>query len=317
MGVVYKAHHAMLRRPTAIKLLNVEKTTDAAVKRFEREVRLTCQLTHPNTIAIFDYGRTPEGLFYYAMEYLEGLSLQELVDRHGPQPEGRVVLLLEQICGSLAEAHEAGLVHRDIKPANVMLTNRGGMFDFVKVLDFGLVRSSDDKDLALTAAGGLTGTPLYMSPEAIERPKDVDARSDLYAVGAVGYFLLTGEPVFIGKSVLDVCMQHFTGTPVRPSKRVGSPISPALEDLILSCLAKRAADRPATAARLAADLAALAPGMAWTRRDAERWWQERTGPTVTLEEVASDNAQTAHNQMLVTIVQEERASSEASTEIPR
>ena len=315
MGVVYKGHHAMLRRPTAIKLLHVEKVTDESVRRFEREVRLTCQLTHPNTIAIYDYGRTPEGLFYYAMEYLEGCSLQELVDRHGPQPEGRVVQLLQQICGSLAEAHDAGLVHRDIKPANVMLTNRGGMFDFVKVLDFGLVRSTEEKDLMLPAAGGLTGTPLYMSPEAIDRPKEVDARSDLYALGAVGYFLLTGEPVFVGKSVLDVCMQHFNGTPQRPSDRLGKPVSKPLEDLLLMCLAKRPADRPASARLLALELAAIALEAPWTQRDAERWWQERSAPTVTLEEVPTNSSVTAHNQMLVTLVQEERTRPAASTEV--
>jgi hypothetical protein len=157
MGVVYRGHHAMLRRPTAIKLLQVEKTTEESVRRFEREVRLTCQLNHPNTIAIYDYGRTPEGLFYYAMEYLDGMTLQALVDRFGPQSEARVIHLLEQVCGSLVEAHDAGLVHRDIKPANIMIGTRGGIADFLKVLDFGLVRSTDDGQLALTSAGVLTG----------------------------------------------------------------------------------------------------------------------------------------------------------------
>lgn len=302
MGVVYRGHHAMLRRPTAIKLLQVEKTTDDSVRRFEREVRLTCQLNHPNTIAIYDYGRTPEGVFYYAMEYLEGMTLQELVDCFGPQPEGRVIDLLRQICGSLAEAHAAGLVHRDIKPSNIMISPRGGLYDFVKVLDFGLVRSADEQQLTLTSAGGLTGTPLYMSPESIERPKEVKLQSDLYAVGAVGYFLLTGQPVFSGQNVLDVCMQHFNAAPVRPSVRLGRPIAADLEEVLLRCLAKKAADRPASARALAAQLEACAAAGAWTQADAQRWWKEHLptgglGPTITATE-----SHTEHNRLLTTFV---------------
>ncbi|HTI49624.1 MAG TPA: serine/threonine protein kinase [Planctomycetaceae bacterium] len=302
MGVVYRGHHAMLRRPTAIKLLQVEKTTEDSVRRFEREVRLTCHLNHPNTIAIYDYGRTPEGLFYYAMEYLEGMTLQELVDCFGPQGEGRVIYLLQQICGSLSEAHAAGLVHRDIKPSNIMLNQRGGLFDFVKVLDFGLVRSAEEQQLTLTSAGGLTGTPLYMSPEAIERPKEVDFHSDLYAVGAVGYFLLTGQPVFSGQNVLDVCMQHFNAAPVRPSIRLGRPIAADLEDVLLRCLAKKVDDRPANARELAAELDACAAAGTWSQADAERWWREHSptrelGPTITAAE-----SRTANNRLLTTFV---------------
>jgi eukaryotic-like serine/threonine-protein kinase len=283
MGVVYRGHHAMLRRPTAIKLLQVEKTTEETVRRFEREVRLTCTLNHPNTIAIYDYGRTPEGLFYYAMEFLDGMTLEELVDRYGPQDEGRVIHILTQVCGSLAEAHEAGLVHRDIKPANIMLNQRGGLFDFVKVLDFGLVRSDDERQLSLTAAGGLTGTPLYMSPEAIERPKEVGPRSDLYALGAVGYFLITGHPVFTGQNVIDVCMQHASATPVAPSVRRGKAVSSDLEQILLRCLAKKPEDRPASARQLASELESCAAARLWSQRDAKRWWQEHplTGIAVT------------------------------------
>src|SRR5262249_34398118 len=204
MGTVYKARHAMLRRPTAVKLLDVDKMSDAAVARFEREVQLTSGLTHPNTVAVFDYGRTPDGIFYYAMEYLDGMNLDDLVKKHGALPEARMAFILRQVCGSLAEAHAAGLVHRDIKPANIFLTRRGGLHDFVKVLDFGLVKALDGQDKAnVTSPNALIGTPLYLAPEAMNHPDRVDARTDVYAVGAVGYFLLTGTPVFTGSTIME------------------------------------------------------------------------------------------------------------------
>ena len=174
MGTVYKARHAMLRRPTAVKLLDIEKMSEAAVIRFEREVQLTSALTHPNTVAVFDYGHTPDGIFYYAMEYLDGLNLDDLVKRFGPLPEARTVYILKQVCGALAEAHVGGLVHRDIKPANIFITSRGGMHDFVKVLDFGLVKALEgDEKANLTNPNAVTGTPLYMSPEAVNQPDQV------------------------------------------------------------------------------------------------------------------------------------------------
>ena len=200
MGVVYKGRHAMLRRPTAIKLLNVDRVDEAATQRFEREVQITCNLNNPHTIAIYDYGRTPEGVFYYAMEYLDGINLQSLVEQDGPQPEGRVASILRQVCASLYEAHSQGLVHRDIKPANLMLNRRGGEPDVVKVLDFGLVKALDDRQLV---GSEMSGTPLYMSPESIQTPELVDARSDLYALGAVGYFLLTGETAFHARTLAE------------------------------------------------------------------------------------------------------------------
>ncbi len=167
----------MLRRPTAIKMLDVDKVNDASIQRFEREVQLTCQLNNPNTVAIYDYGRTPEGVFYYAMEFLDGIDVQALVEKYGPQPEPRVIRILTQICGSLYEAHTLGLVHRDIKPANIMLNRRGCDADVVKVLDFGLVKAIDEqKQSSMTAANSLTGTPLYMPPEAIQTPNSVDAQ---------------------------------------------------------------------------------------------------------------------------------------------
>lgn len=273
MGVVYKGVHAVLRRPTAIKLLNVDKVNDDSIKRFEREVQITCQLNHPNTVAIYDYGRTPEGVFYYAMEYLDGIDLQTLVERYGPQPEERVIHILNQICGSLFEAHSQGLVHRDIKPANIMFGRRGGEPDVVKVLDFGLVKAVDDeKQNGLTSENALTGTPLYMSPESIQTPQSVDARSDIYAVGAVGYFLLTGQPVFHATNIVELCQMHVARQPELPSKRLGRPVAAELENALMSCLEKSRAKRPQTARDLILLLARCPAATAWSIEDADAWW---------------------------------------------
>lgn len=272
MGTVYKARHAMLRRPTAIKLLDVEKISDAAILRFEREVQLTAGLTHPNTIAVFDYGRTPEGIFYYAMEYLEGINLDDLVARHGPLPPGRALHLMKQICGSLAEAHSAGLVHRDIKPANVVLTIRGGLHDFVKVLDFGLAKTTESTDANLTSVNAITGTPLYLSPEAVNAPDKVDATSDVYALGAVAYFLLSGTPVFNGATVMEICMKHVQAAPEGLGKRMSQPLDPVFETLVMRCLAKSQADRPKHAGELLLMLEAITVG-SWTDAAARSWWE--------------------------------------------
>lgn len=271
MGVVYKGHHAMLRRPTAIKMLNIDKVNETSIQRFEREVQITCKLNNPNTVAIYDYGRTPEGVFYYAMEYLDGIDLQALVEKYGPQPEGRVIQILKAICSSLYEAHSLGLVHRDIKPANVMLNRRGGEADVVKVLDFGLVRALDEAK-QVQQSGGLTGTPLYMSPEAIQTPDLVDARSDLYAVGAIGYFLITGQPVFNARSLVELCQQHVTSLPDSPSQRLGRPVSTELECALLTCLEKTRAKRPQTARDLSTLLDRAPTAGEWTLDDAETWW---------------------------------------------
>ncbi len=274
MGVVYRARHAMLHRPTAVKFLDAAKTNEKAIARFEREVQLTAQLNHPNTIAIYDYGRTPEGVFYYAMEYLQGINLQDLVERHGPQPEGRVIYILKQVCGSLAEAHVTGLIHRDVKPANILINARGGLFDFVKLLDFGLVKVAENSNSAfVTKGGGVVGTPLYMSPEACKSPESVDARSDLYAVGAVGYFLLTGTPLFFGDSVLDILNHQAKTSPEPPSKRGGQPVSPEMEHLLMRCLSKSPTDRPASAQEIIAALNELPTAGTWTDSDAREWWK--------------------------------------------
>ncbi len=271
MGVVYKGFHAMLRRPTAIKLLPVDKVDQAAITRFEREVQITCKLNHPSTIAIFDYGRTPEGVFYYAMEFLDGIDLQSLVDRYGPLPEDRVVHILKQICGSLFEAHSLGLVHRDVKPANVMLNRRACEPDVVKVLDFGLVKDIDEGKSGNEQ--GLSGTPLYMSPESIQTPEGVDGRSDLYSLGAVAYFLLTGQTVFQAKSLGELCQQHIASLPAAIASRTGRVVSPGLENAVMSCLEKSRARRPQTARQLCQLLEAIPAAGDWTKEQADVWWR--------------------------------------------
>ena len=273
MGVVYRAQHVMLRRPTAVKLLPPEKTGERALARFEREVQLTARLTHPNTVTVFDYGRTPEGVFYYAMELLEGSTLEDVIDVAGPMPAARVAYLLEQAAGALAEAHAVGLIHRDIKPANIMLTRRGGEPDVAKLVDFGLVKQLDpEASTSLSQVNVIAGTPHYMSPEAITAPEGIDGRSDLYALAAVGWFLLVGENVFPGKNVVEVCSHHLHTPPQRPSERTDNAIPKALETILMSALQKKAADRPASAKAMRDALRALE--LTWTIDDAELWWSE-------------------------------------------
>jgi tRNA A-37 threonylcarbamoyl transferase component Bud32 len=303
MGVVYKGRHAMLRRPTAIKMLDVDKVNEGSIERFEREVQITSQLNHPNTVAIYDYGRTPEGVFYYAMEFLDGIDLQTLVERYGPQPVPRVIHILQQVCGSLYEAHSLGLVHRDIKPSNIMLNRRGGEPDVVKVLDFGLVKALDEEKRAgLTQQNSLTGTPLYMSPEAIQLPNSVDARSDIYAVGAAGYFLLTGQPVFNSDNVMDLCQQHISGVPIPPSQRSKSAIPAAVENALLACLEKSRAKRPQTARELAVLLSHCPEANTWSIEEADAWWGRHERGQAPLAPAAGA-APTAANRYAATIDQ--------------
>ena len=237
MGAVYRARHALLRRPTAIKILKPERATDSDLARFEQEVQVTSLLTSAHTISIYDYGRTPDGLFYYAMEYVDGINLEDLVGRHGPMPPGRVVAVLSQVCEALSEAHAVGLIHRDVKPANILLSVRGGRPDFANVVDFGIVKNVAGKEAGVTADNAAPGTPLYMAPETLQEPGQIDARSDVYSLGATAYFLLTGEPVFAGQVAMEVLTQLLRDEPVPPSKRLGRPVPASLESLVLAALA--------------------------------------------------------------------------------
>jgi len=250
MGVVFEARHAMLRRPTAVKLLHPHIAGPHNIERFEREVQHSAALTHPNTIVVYDYGRTPDGLFYYAMEHLEGEDLQHLVDREGALEPARVVRILRQVCASLEEAHAQGLVHRDIKAPNVFLCRYGGRDEVVKVLDFGLVQRVGD-----ASEEQISGTPSYLAPEAIQNPGLVSASADIYAVGVLGYLLLTGQLPFDGPTVPVILSRQIGDEPEPPSTVVDHPLPPDLEAIILRCLAKDPNERPADVTRLSAALA--------------------------------------------------------------
>ena len=313
MGVVWEARHALLRRPTAIKLLAPGAGGERAMARFEREVQLTAGLTHPSTIAIYDYGRTGEGVFYYAMELLQGINLLQLVSFDGPLTPGRAVHLLRQACGALTEAHAAGLIHRDIKPANLMVCVYGGIPDFLKVLDFGLVKDigtvepspagpgADQADAALSQDGSLLGTPLYMAPEGMTDPTKVDVGADVFALGAVGYFLLTGVSPFPGRTAIEVFQRERQGPPRPLAQAARHPVPPCLEAAILTCLAFRKEDRPASVEALDAQLEACDVRPPWTRQDAKAWWRDR-GPAA-LEEARADRQE--GGQLLVVSPPEE------------
>jgi serine/threonine-protein kinase len=276
MGEVYLAEHQLLKRPCALKLIRPHSVGDPrALARFEREVRLTATLSHPNTVEIYDYGRTSDGTYYYVMEYLPGLSLEELVERHGPLPPGRAVYLLRQVCQALREAHTVGLIHRDIKPSNIIAARRGGRDDVAKLLDFGLVRPAATFPAAnLSAQGQILGTPQFMSPEQATGDRELDQRSDIYSLGAVAYHLLTGRPPFDGAGGIAVLVAHVRDPVVAPSLiRTGIPED--LERVVLRCLAKDAADRFADAESLERALGACACSEDWDQDRAARWWRDR------------------------------------------
>jgi hypothetical protein len=276
MGTVYRARHQLLRRPTAVKVLEQASMSREAFQRFEREAQATSALRHPNTVTVYDYGRTSDGAFYYAMELLDGITLDDLVSRHGPVSEPRAVHLLTQIAGALAEAHAAGLVHRDVKPANIMVTNRAGAWDFVKVLDFGLVTAGEG-EVRVTQVHQVMGTPLYMAPESLGGVDRIGPPADVHAVGAIGYFLLTGTTPFDGATATEVLTKIAAKRPEPPSARLGSPITPALEELLLRCLAKRPHDRPADGQALVGELEKVLTQVGpWRQEDARAWWHVRT-----------------------------------------
>jgi len=282
MGEVYLAEHSLLKRLCALKLIRPEGAGDAVnLGRFEREVRTTARLSHPNIIEIFDYGRTEEGTFYYVMEYLPGLTLDDLVSRHGPLPAGRVIYLLRQACEALSEAHAAGLVHRDIKPANLFAARRGRRFDLTKVLDFGLVKAASAAGLdSLARRGKTAGTPQFMSPEQVQAEATLDARSDIYAIGAVAYALLTGRPPFDAPTSVQVMIAHVRN-PVEPPSTLQPDVPADLERAVLRCLAKDRADRFPDARALAEALTACDADGEWDAQRAELWWHQHEPDVVT------------------------------------
>jgi hypothetical protein len=284
MGDVYLAEHRMLKRPCAVKLIRPEQAGDPQVlARFEREVQMTARLSHWNTVEIYDYGRTEDGTFYYVMEYLPGLSLEDLLQRHGPLPAERVVHLLRQTCHGLREAHAVGLIHRDIKPGNVFAAQRGGLHDVVKLLDFGLVKPvAEIPSARLTQEGAISGTPLFMSPEQARGLGEIDGRSDIYSLGAVAYALLTGRPPFDRTSPLEVMIAHARDEVVPPSQ-LQADVPADLEGIVLRCLAKRPEDRFQDTDSLEQALAECAAAEQWTQSHAARWWQENGQTTAPRE----------------------------------
>jgi hypothetical protein len=274
MGEVYLAEHQLLKRPCALKLIRPGAAVEPrALARFEREVQLTAKLSHPNTVEIFDYGRTEDGSYYYVMEYLPGLTLSELVVQHGPLPPARAVYLLRQVCMALREAHAAGLIHRDIKPSNIIAARLGGMDDVAKLLDFGLVRTATPVRAAeLSDEGQILGTPMFMSPEQAMGRHELDVRSDIYSLGAVAYYLLTGQPPFGEEGAIAVMIAH-ARDPVVPPAQINASIPDDLERIVMRCLAKDPVDRFLDAASLEQALGECGCAADWDHEHAGSWWQ--------------------------------------------
>jgi len=279
MGEVYMAEHQLLKRPCALKLIKPSSVSDPiALARFEREVKSSARLSHPNTIAIYDYGHTEDGTFYYVMEYLPGLSLQDLVTQYGPLPPGRLIFLLRQVCAGLAEAHALGIVHRDLKPANLFVALRGGEADIAKVLDFGLVKLTGDPDSPqLTTDLTVSGTPTFMSPEQATGDSALDPRADVYSLGAIAYFALTGQPPFKGNTAMAVMVAH-ARDPVAPPSQIKADIPADLEAVVLRCLEKKPGDRFQDVKALSKALAACQSRSEWDEEKAEAWWQQFVQP---------------------------------------
>ena len=302
MGEVWRAQHRLLARPAAVKLMRPEVLGGSSPERqselharFEREAQATASLRSPHTIELYDFGIADDGSLFYVMELLEGFDLETLVEQFGPMSAERAVHLLGQVCHSLAEAHAAGLIHRDIKPANVFVCRYGRDLDFVKVLDFGLVKPQYERPSAARQATTnhvLAGTPAFMSPEqALDQP--LDPRSDIYAVGCLAYWLITGQLVFTGRTVIETILQHKEGKPVPPSQRSELEIPEALDELILACLEKIPENRPQTADTVAARLMAIGTTAVWTPEHAGQWWDAHH-PARTLEPLAASSTDPPH-----------------------
>ncbi len=295
---VYLARHALLRRPTAVKILRPEQINPKNLSRFEREVQLASGLSHPNTINIYDYGATSDGSFYYAMEYIKGPSIQELIDQDGPQCPARVVWILTQICRSLREAHNKGLIHRDIKPQNIMLCRQGGECDFVKVLDFGLARSLEAERNRVTETKLLIGTPLYIAPERIVDPGCMDPRSDIYSLGILGYFLLTGREPFDAQGSMDALAQTINRSARRPSEQTNNPIPKGLDKLIRDCHSRMIIERPQTIEDVLERLGEVTLDEQWTTQKAAEWWDKNQQTTPAQSEPPSTNSQPSETMTL-------------------
>jgi serine/threonine-protein kinase len=279
MGEVWRAKHRMLARPAAVKLISPEALgaggdlSTTLIRRFEREAQMTATLQSQHTVQVYDFGVTEEGALYYVMEYLDGLDLQTLIEKYGPVSPERAVHFLLQILESLDEAHQAGLVHRDIKPANIIASKYAVNYDFIKVLDFGLARCIETPGNAGTVFPMVAGTPAFMAPESAFNTNDADARADIYAVGAVGYWMLTGRLIFEGLSGYETLLEQVNTPPVPPSHRTETAIPPELERIIMACLEKDPNKRPQTASELIASLKAVSLPAPWTPYRAEHWWQ--------------------------------------------
>jgi serine/threonine-protein kinase len=282
MGEVWRAQHRMLARPAAIKLIRPSiggngrnAAASEAVRRFEREAQVIARLRSPHTVDLFDFGVAADGSFYYAMELLEGLDTDSLVRRFGPLPPERVIYLLRQVCHSLSEAQSYGLVHRDIKPANIFLCHYGEEYDFVKVLDFGIVgtvRGGGEASAMHTRENSPPGTPAFMAPEQADGP-EVDGRADIYATGCVAYWLLTGQYVFTAETPIGLLLKHAQSEPSPPSTRTEQPIPPGLDELVMACLAKSPGDRPQSARELSLRLSEVEGADGWTQERAREWWR--------------------------------------------
>jgi serine/threonine-protein kinase len=274
MGEVYLAEHQMMKRPCAVKLIRPDKAVDPRMlARFEREVRATAKLSHWNSIDIYDYGRTSDGTFYYVMEFLPGHNIGEIVDEYGPIEPARTVYLMDQVCAALNEAHGIGLVHRDIKPANIFCAYRGGIFDVAKLLDFGLAKPAVEvgRDVGLTIEGTVTGSPLFMSPEQASGEDRIDARSDIYSLGAVMYYMLTGQPPFPFENPVKVMIAHASHDVV-PPRQINPDLSPEFEDVLLRCLEKEPDDRYQDVLALKRALNKLVLDETWNSETAAAWW---------------------------------------------